>query len=65
VKLTPEQRLKVEFERTYLHRLIQKYITILNSIPEKGNKIFCVTVREEFNTFIGVLHYFALAEVPN
>ncbi|XP_052775236.1 RNA helicase aquarius-like [Mya arenaria] len=36
-KLDPEQRQKVEFERTYLHNVIKKYIDILNSIPEKGD----------------------------
>ena len=35
-KLTAEQRAKLEFERTYLHTLINKYINILNSIPQEG-----------------------------
>lgn len=35
-KLPPDQRNKVEFERSFLHNLINKYVKILQSIPEKG-----------------------------
>ena len=40
-KLSPEQLTKVEFERTYLQSLIQRFITILNTISTKGLYLLC------------------------
>ena len=39
LKLSPEEKKVVDLERTFMFRLIKRFLTLLDSIPETGNHV--------------------------